>query len=166
MSHQSTIKTEKDLASLAQVRIRPATPSDYVRISQVICRCLSEVNIRDYGEEHIAKMLPTFASSNLAAWFEGAEAFVAVSNDEIVATGTLRGHEIQTVFVDPSKHGTGYGKLLMRHLEDLAKNRGATEVSLRSSITSRVFYESIGYHPQAETYGSVGGQMILMRKTL
>jgi len=54
----------------------------------------------------------------------------------------------------------------MRHLEDLAKKRGATEVSLRSSITSQMFYESIGYHPQADTYGAVGGQMILMRKTL
>jgi hypothetical protein len=41
-------------------------------------------------------------------------------------------------------HGIGYGKLLMRHLEELAKSRGATEVSLRSSTTSKVFYERIG----------------------
>ena len=111
-------------------------------------------------------MLPTFAPANLAKWFEGAEAFVAVSNNSIVVTGTLRGHEIQTVFVDPSKHGMGYGKLLMKHLEDLAKSRGATEVSLRSSITSKAFYERIGYHPQADTYGAVGGRMILMRKKI
>lgn len=166
MSHQSTSKTSKDLATLAQVQIRPATPSDYERISQVICRCLTEVNVRDYGEEHIAKMLPTFASANLAKWFEGAETFVAVLNNSLVATGTLRGHEIQTVFVDPSKHSMGYGKLLMRHLEDLAKSRGATEVSLRSSITSKVFYERLQYQVQGDTFGAVGGQMALMTKKL
>jgi GNAT superfamily N-acetyltransferase len=69
-------------------------------------------------------------------------------------------------FVDPSKRGMGCGKLLVRHLEDFAKSRGATEVPLRSSITSKKFYERIGYHPQADTYGAVGGQMILMRKKI
>ncbi len=124
------------------------------------------MNIREYGAEHIAKMLPTFAPANLAKWFEGAEAFIAVSNNSVIATGTLRGHEIQTVFVDPSKHGMEYGKLLMKHLEDLAKSRGAPEVALRSSITSKAFDERIGYQPQADTYGAVGGRMIYMTKKI
>ena len=60
----------------------------------------------------------------------------------------------------------GYGKLIMGHLEELAKSRGATEVSLRSSITSKAFYERIGYHPQGEMHGAVGGQMIYMTKQI
>jgi GNAT superfamily N-acetyltransferase len=166
MTPQSTETISKTQPQLAQAEIRSIGPSDYQCVSEVICRCLTKVNIRDYGEEHITKMLPTFASANLAKWFEGAETFVVVSNKSIVATGTLRGHEIQTVFVDPSMHGMGYGKLLMRHLEELAKSRGSTEVSLRSSITSKMFCERIGYHSQADTYGAVGGQMILMRKKI
>lgn len=162
----NSTKTTPRIQPSDSVEVRPITASDYPRISEVISRCLKEVNIRDYGEEHIAKMLPTFASSNLAEWFKGADTFVVISVDEIVATGTLRGHEIQTVFVDPSKHGMGYGKLLMKHLEDVAKSRGVTEITLRSSLTSRAFYEGLHYQTQGDMYGAVGGQMIVMTKRL
>jgi GNAT superfamily N-acetyltransferase len=111
-------------------------------------------------------MLPTFSSGNLGRWFKGADTFIVRSAGEIVATGTLRGHEIQTVFVDPSLHGKGFGKLLMNHLEDLARNRGVAEITLRSSLTSKDFYERLQYQPQGNTHGAVGGQMILMTKKL
>jgi GNAT superfamily N-acetyltransferase len=159
-------QTNKTVEVAQRTGIRPIDSSDYERVSELISRCLTQVNIRDYGQEHIAKMLPTFASSNLADWFKGAEPFVVVSAGELVATGTLRDHEIQTVFVDPSKHGMGYGKLLMKYLEDIAKSRGIAEITLRSSLTSKAFYESLHYQAQGNTYGAVGGQMILMTKKL
>lgn len=162
----NSTKTTARVQPLDRVEIRPILASDYPRTSEVISRCLKEVNIRDYGEEHIAKMLPTFASTNLAEWFKGADTFVVISAGEIVATGTLRGHEIQTVFVDPSKHGMGYGKLLMKHLEGVAKSRGVTEITLRSSLTSKAFYENLHYQTQGDTYGAVGGEMILMAKKI
>lgn len=161
-----TTKVSSDASVSTRIEIRPITASDYERTSDVIVRCLTEVNIRDYGEEHIARMLPTFAPNNLAAWFSGAETFVMTCDNDVVATGTLRGSEIQTVFVDPSKHGMGYGKRLMRHLENAAKDRGIREITLRSSLTSKSFYESLQYQAQGNTYGAVGGQMIVMTKKL
>jgi GNAT superfamily N-acetyltransferase len=159
-------KTSSVTIVSTQIEIRPITASDYERTSAVIVRCLTEVNIRDYGEEHIARMLPTFAPNNLAAWFSGAETFVMTCANDVVATGTLRGSEIQTVFVDPSKHGMGYGKLIMRHLENAARDRGVSEITLRSSLTSKSFYEGLQYQAQGDTYGAVGGQMVVMTKKL
>jgi GNAT superfamily N-acetyltransferase len=155
-----------DASASTQIEIRPITVSDYERTSEVIVRCLMEVNIRDYGEEHIARMLPTFAPNNLATWFHGAETFVMTYANDVVGTGTLRGNEIQTVFVDPSNHGMGYGKRLMRHLENAARDRGVSEITLRSSLTSKGFYESLEYQAQGDTYGAVGGQMVVMTKKL
>ncbi len=145
---------------------RPVTPVDYERISEIICRCLSQINILDYGKEHIEKMLPTFAAPKLGEWFAGAQPYCLDLDGEIVATGTIRGSEIQTVFVDPSKHGLGLGKALMHKLEEIARERGVEEVTLRSSLTSRDFYERLGYQEQGDTHGSVGGRMILMKKRL
>ncbi len=159
-------KISSDASVSTRIEIRPITASDYERTSDVIVRCLTEVNIRDYGEEHIARMLPTFAPNNLPTWFNGAETFVMTCDNDVVATGTLRGSEIQTVFVDPSKHCMGYGKRLMRHLENAAKDRGISEITLRSSLTSKSFYESLQYQAQGDTYGAVGGQMIVMTKKL
>jgi GNAT superfamily N-acetyltransferase len=159
----------QDLKNRAQPdrpEIALVSPSDYERVSEIICRCLKEVNILDYGEEHITKMLPIFAPNNLGNWFTGADTFVIRLAGEIVATGTLREREIQTVFVDPLRHGHGFGKLLMNHLEGVAQSRGITEITLRSSLTSKDFYESLQYRAQGDTYGSVGGQVILMTKKL
>jgi len=124
------------------------------------------VNIHDYGEAHIAHMLPTFAPANLPKWFDGADPYVLLSDSRIIATGTLRGTEIQTVFVDPTCHGKGFGKRIMVHLEQLAKVRGVAEITLKSSLSSLAFYERLGYQEIAETHGSVGGRMIVMKKTL
>jgi GNAT superfamily N-acetyltransferase len=146
--------------------IRPFNLQDVASVSKVICRCLKEVNIRDYGEAHVLQMLPTFAADNLARWFEGGESYVLVALDEIVATGTLRGHDIQTVFVLPECHGRGYGKQLMAFLERRIKEAGFNEATLNSSLTSKVFYLALGYRIVAETHGSVGGHMLSMKKHL
>lgn len=151
---------------LSRIEINRITPADYEQISDIICRCLTQVNIRDYGEEHIAKMLPAFAPDTLGDWFNGADTFVIRSTGAVVGTGTLRGSEIQTVFVDPEYHGSGFGRRLMEQLESLARSRGVSEITLRSSLTSRSFYERLDYRVQGTTYGSVGGEMILMSKKL
>jgi GNAT superfamily N-acetyltransferase len=144
--------------------IRPLQFDDCAAVSNLIHRCLREVNIRDYGEAHIAQMLPTFAADNLPGWFKGAEPFVLVVMGAIVATGTIRGRDIQTVFVLPEHHGKGYGKHLMTFLEQRVKEKGFDEVTLNSSLTSKDFYLKLGYRFVAETHGAVGGQMLSMTK--
>jgi GNAT superfamily N-acetyltransferase len=146
--------------------VRPIEVGDYPRVSEIICRCLREVNIRDYSDEHISKMLPVFAPDNLPKRFEGADTVVLVTGRQIVGTATLRGEEIQSVFVDPQKHGKGYGRQLMVHLERQAVMRGFSGVSLNSSLTSQGFYQHLGYVPISKMQGEVGGLMIKMRKDL
>ena len=148
------------------VQIRRIEAGDYPRVSEIICRCLREVNIKDYGEEHIDRMLPTFAAENLPRWFESAETYVLVAAGSLVGTATLRGNAIQTVFIDPDRRGQGFGKQLMAHLEQRARAQGFSEASLKSSLTSRSFYEAIGYVPASEVHGAVGGKMIAMNKRL
>lgn len=146
--------------------IRPFCLEDCAAVSNVIHRCLREVNIRDYGEGHIAHMLPIFAADNLPRWFEGAEPYVLVAMDQIVATGTVRGRDIQTVFVLPDCQGKGYGKQLMAFLEQHIKAKGFSEATLNSSLTSKDFYIALGYELVAEKHGGVGGQMLAMIKRL
>jgi GNAT superfamily N-acetyltransferase len=146
--------------------IRPFRVDDCSAVSNVIHRCLKEVNIRDYGEGHIARMLPTFAAENLPRWFEGAEPYVLTAGNEVAAVGAIRGHDIQTVFVSPDWQGKGYGKQLMIFLEQRVKALGFTEATLNSSLTSKDFYLSLGYRLVAEAHGAVGGKMLAMTKKL
>lgn len=146
--------------------IRPFCVEDSAVVSRIIHRCLREVNVRDYGEQHIAHMLPTFSEENLPRWFEGAEPYVLVAMGEIVATGTVRGHDVQTVFVLPEHHGKGHGKQIMAFLEAHIRRNGFEEARLNSSLTSKDFYLGLGYRVVTEVSGGVGGQMLAMSKKL
>jgi GNAT superfamily N-acetyltransferase len=60
--------------------------------------------------------------------------------------------EVTRVFVEPAARGGGVGGLLMRAVEDAARDRGLTRVRLdtRSDLTeARRLYARNGYHPAA-----------------
>jgi GNAT superfamily N-acetyltransferase len=63
----------------------------------------------------------------------------------ILGTGTLVGDEIKRVFVAPAVQGRGFGRRIMRHLEEAAARQGIKTVRLDASLPSKPFYERLGY---------------------
>jgi ribosomal protein S18 acetylase RimI-like enzyme len=53
--------------------------------------------------------------------------------------------EISKVMVDPTLHGKGYGKQIMKSLEEKAKELGYTHILLDSWDSNFSFYEKCGY---------------------
>jgi N-acetylglutamate synthase-like GNAT family acetyltransferase len=74
----------------------------------------------------------------------------------IIATGALVGNEILGVFVKPDNQGQGYGKTIMSEFESRAKAKGLSEVVLSVSLSSRKFYENLGFEVLAECSLVVG----------
>ena len=73
-----------------------------------------------------------------------------------IATGTLAGHDVFGVFVEPARQGRGWGRAIMAELERLAWADGHTEVDLSVSLPSRRFYEALGYEIVADRTIDVG----------
>jgi len=89
-----------------------------------------------------------------------------LNSSKILGTGSLRENNVRSVFVDPDSHRTGIGTRLMKHLENLLKNKGYKTVELFSSVTALEFYKTLGYKAIG-TYQDKGtGKSILMRKML
>lgn len=63
----------------------------------------------------------------------------------IAATGTLTGSHVYRVFVEATRQGRGYGKTIMRHLEEKARSSGIGAIQLDASLVSLPFYEALGY---------------------
>ena len=139
---------------------------DAQNVSILICRCLNEVNARDYPPEQIAGMLPGFAPEKLNERFAGTYAVVARDFNALVAVGLLAQDEIRTVFVSPDVHGRGIGTALMDHLEDTAIKNGVARVTLFSSVSSRAFYLGRGYEELEKVDHPIGGRMYRMNKAL
>ncbi|MEM2885961.1 MAG: GNAT family N-acetyltransferase, partial [Thermoproteota archaeon] len=74
----------------------------------------------------------------------------------IMGSGTLIGDSIQGVFVHPSHQRKGFGKAIMRELEERALEKGVKTVSLESTPLSKGFYDSLGYATLEEATFSVG----------
>jgi GNAT superfamily N-acetyltransferase len=63
----------------------------------------------------------------------------------ILGTGTLVGEEIKRVFVDPTFQRQGFGRWIMRQLEQAAARQGAAAVKLDASLPAKTFYDRLGY---------------------
>lgn len=87
--------------------------------------------------------------------YDGQDIYAALVEDgRVVAYGMLRGwddgFEVPSlgVAVHPGERGRGLGGLLMQHLHDEAKRRGAVRVRLtveRENERARRLYDALGY---------------------
>ena len=68
----------------------------------------------------------------------------------IVGTGTLMGNKITRVYVAVAEQGRGFGKKIMKALEQHARDSGLESVFLNSSIVAKGFYKHVGYTVEAQ----------------
>ena len=59
---------------------------------------------------------------------------------------------IGRVAVQKSCRGRNFGALVVRELEQAARERGAQSFALSAQTRAKGFYEAIGYHAHGETY--------------
>jgi predicted GNAT family N-acyltransferase len=62
--------------------------------------------------------------------------------------------------------GKGFGKLLLRALEEEARRRGARQATLGAQVHARAFYEGEGYSAIGDVFDDAGIPHIEMRKKL
>jgi ribosomal protein S18 acetylase RimI-like enzyme len=148
------------------MRIRKFRADDANRVAQIIRRCLLEVNVKDYPRRVIDSMYDHFSPQNLIELAKRRNVYVLVRSNRILGTGNLRENNVRSVYVDPDFHGTGMGKRLMRHLENLVKKNGYETVELFSSITAFEFYKNLGYRKISTYQDKDTGKSIKMRKML
>jgi GNAT superfamily N-acetyltransferase len=73
----------------------------------------------------------------------------------VIGTGTLVGDEIKRVFVEPSFQKQGFGKVIMRKLEEKAGSLGVAVVKLDASLLSKRFYDLLRYTTLEKTFREV-----------
>jgi len=76
----------------------------------------------------------------------------------LIGTGTLMGDVIQGVFVHPSYQRKGFGRQIMRKLEERAISNGTTTLVLQSTPVSKRFYDSLGYVTSKEATFAIGSK--------
>lgn len=145
--------------------IRKATNNDATAISQVIVAALRESNSQDYSAAVIAQVEQGFSPSAIVGFMAQRQVYVATLGEEIIATASLDQATVRSVFVAPSRQGSGTGRALMAAVESAAATNGVSRLRVPSSITAEGFYRSLGYSPLRDEYHGEE-RTIIMEKSL
>ncbi|MFH1420366.1 MAG: GNAT family N-acetyltransferase [Candidatus Aenigmatarchaeota archaeon] len=127
------------------MQIRKFKKGDEIKVSNIIRRCLREVNSKDYHKKVITNLCKFFTPSQIIKNSKNRTIFVAIENDKLVGTASLKGDKVFTVFVNSDMHGKGIGSKLMDKIEDLAKKKGYKTIKVPASLTAFEFYKKRGY---------------------
>jgi GNAT superfamily N-acetyltransferase len=151
------------------ITIRGFENGDASDVSQLIIDNLMLVNSRDYGEEAARQLARFYSPQLLLEYAQNGNMCVAVEHSMIIGTAALDQDRVRNVFVRIDHHQQGIGKILMQHIEDIARQHGKVQVGLRASVSAVVFYQKLGYAIVEEVEEHIGAAVIKvveMAKTL
>lgn len=146
-----------------ECHIRRAQREDAEAISRLVIAALRESNLQDYPAEVIAQVEQSFSAAAVRALLDSRVVFVAVKQNHVLGTASLDGEVVRTVFVAPTHHGTGIGRLLMETIHTAAIKAGVTALRVPSSITAEGFYARLGYQKLRDEFHG-GERTIVMEK--
>lgn len=121
---------EADCAGIARLATQLGYPASANEIRPRLQRVLASGNDVVFVAE---------SGGELAGWIHGFLSQLLESNHRV---------EIGGLVVDASLHRQGFGRELVRRVEDWARERGVTELSVRCRTTrpeAHQFYERLGY---------------------
>ncbi len=148
------------------MRVRKFRKEDAGETSNIIRRCLREINSKDYSKKEIANLYNFFTPSLIIKNSKDRIVFVAVEGHRVVGTASLKENIVLTVFVNPDIHGKGIGSKLMDRVENLAKKKGYKTIKAPSSFTSFKFYKRRGYEKVKIIHSGENTDTIEMEKKL
>jgi len=149
--------------------IRGFESGDASDVSQLVIDNLMLVNSRNYGEEAARQLARFYSPQLLLEYAQNGGVCVAVEHSTIIGTATLDQDRVRNVFVRVDHHKRGIGKILMQHIEDIARQQGEVRLVLRASLSAVVFYQKLGYAIVEEIEEQIGDAVIKvigMEKTL
>ena len=160
-------------AMAKNIHIRPATPADVPRLSEVIEASVRGLQAQDYSPAQIEGALQSVYGVDSQLIADGtyfvAEALESQSEPEIVACGgwskrkTLYGGDqyagredslldpardaakIRAFFVHPKSVRRGIGSLILEACENAAREAGFTRLEMGATLSGVAFYRAKGY---------------------
>lgn len=137
---------------MKELNLRKFNESDLKDVLDIIKRNFLEVNIKDYDEEKIKKLVKEFNAEKIFDLNKNSHLYVATLKGEVVGCGAIanlldRDSEsvLLNTFVKPELQGKGIGSKIVKVLEEDEYFLMAKRVEVSSTITACNFYKNLGY---------------------
>jgi GNAT superfamily N-acetyltransferase len=133
------------MAAVPAISVRRFSRKDLPKISLLITDTIKRCYLGIYPPKAVRFFLDYHAPENIVRDATAGTTLVGWLDETPVATATLNGSYISRVFVRPENQGQGLGNKLANELERLAIERGVEQLKLDASLTSRQFWEKLGW---------------------
>jgi GNAT superfamily N-acetyltransferase len=125
--------------------IREFQRTDLAALKALVHRTITTCYPGHYGVEAVRFFIDYHSEEAILQDAQKGRTVILDKAGRIFGTGTLIGEEIKRVFVDPAFQKQGFGRRVMRQLEETAVRQGVGMVKLDASLPSRAFYDRLGY---------------------
>jgi GNAT superfamily N-acetyltransferase len=127
--------------------IRKATIEEANAVWDIRTSAIRAIEHTYYPKNDLLKWTPVQMPSDFAEAMLKNEWWVAVSENQIIATGfiDLIKKRIEAIFVIPDYQGKGFAKMMISHLEAIARDHGLEELFLDATLNAFGFYQKQGY---------------------
>lgn len=138
-----------------RVNIRKFKRADLAEIKSLIDRTIETCYSGIYCEEAVKFFKDWHSGEKILNSAKKGYTIILEKDGRIIGTGTIVCDEIVRVFVAPAYQNRGFGKLLMKRLENIAHTGRIETVRLDASLPSKKFYDSLGYVALEKTFRAV-----------
>jgi len=125
--------------------IRTMTEEDIPIVKSLIDKTLLHSYTQFYTPEVVDYFKELHSEKNLRKDLQQAYSVVLLQNNVILGTATLKGNECKRVYLDPDFHSRGLGKVLMKHIEMTATEKGIKNLILNANLGAKTFYDHLQY---------------------
>jgi len=106
----------------------------------------------------------------LDAYEDEADHLIVYEDGQPVGAARLRQvsgvAKLERICLLPAYRQSGFGRLIIAELEQMALDNGWTEAKLHAQEQAQGFYAKLGYHPASEVFMEEGIPHLVMKKTL
>ena len=131
-------------------------PSDLIAVKSLVQITIDTCYSKVYPKEAVQFFKDWHCDEKILKSAKEGYTILLHQDTRIVGTGTIVDGEVMRVFVDPAFQRRGFGKLIMRKLEERAVSTGIDLVKLDASLPAKAFYDSLGYVTLERAFREVG----------
>lgn len=132
------------------VRLRSFRTKDLPAVQKLIFRTIDVSYAKTYSPSAMGHFRNHHADEEILGDAQQGYMVILEKCEEVIGTGTLINGKITRMYVAPENQGRGFGRQIVNLLEQHAKTQGLESIFLYSSVVAKPFYESLGYHIEAE----------------
>lgn len=132
---------------MTDITTRLATLEDIPEMVGLMHKVIREVNAQDYSSTTIDRYIEYVSEEIVQEAMLNKADYYLLESEDIIGVGGIdreKGY-IRQMFISSEHQGEGLGRRIIETLEDEARKRGHTTITLYSTLTAVGFYERMGY---------------------